>query len=431
MTATAAGAAGAAGPAVTLQPSAGSPPDRAKAPGFVQGFDGLRAIAALLVVVVHVGITSGFTFRDPLGRYTARGEIGVSVFFLISGFLLYRPFVSAALAGRPSPRPGGYLRRRALRIVPLYWVALAATAAFSGWSQVQGFGGLLRYAFFLQIYSGQWILHGITQAWSLCIEVTFYLALPLWAAMMRRLDRRRVVAGAAAQPEAVVRRELIALGVVYAVSILFRWWVVADPHGPTTTARSWLPAWGDHFALGMALAVVGSYVRQTGVLPKPLRWLQRPGGDLGSWVVAGVLFWLVSTQVGLTTDPLRVGGAGTDVARTVLYGFFGLFLLLPAVFGPPRTGPVRRLLSSRVLSAIGLISYGIYLWHQLVVREIQTSIHPAWTVLDAPFLPLLAAALALTLAVSALSYFLVERPGIAVGQRRMLRRRERAAETGR
>jgi peptidoglycan/LPS O-acetylase OafA/YrhL len=249
--------------------------------------------------------------------------------------------------------------------------------------------------------------------------------------MMRWIDRRRELAGAAPNPAAVVRRELIALAVMYVVSIVFRWWVVAYPTGPTHTARSWLPAWGDHFALGMALAVVGSYVRQTGIVPKPLGWLQKPGADLASWAVAGFLFWLVSTQVGLTTDPLGVGGAGTDVAREVLYGLFGLFMLLPAVFGPPRTGAIRRLLSSRVLASIGLVSYGVYLWHQLVVHEIQTHVHTAWKVLDAPFLPLLAVAVVVTIAVSAVSYFLVERPGIAVGHRWLLRRREQAAETGR
>jgi peptidoglycan/LPS O-acetylase OafA/YrhL len=395
---------------------------RGKAAGFVPGFDGLRAIAALLVVVVHVGAASGFTFRSSLGRYTSRGEIGVSVFFLISGFLLYRPFAAAALAGRAGPNVRSYLVRRVLRIVPLYWVALIVTYLFTGWASVHGVSGFLENAFFLQVYSRQWVFHGITQAWSLCIEVTFYLALPLWAAWMRRLDTRR---GRPHDPAAVLRRELAALAVLYVASLLFRLWVVADPTGPTQTARSWLPSWSDHFALGMALAVTGAYVSQTGIVPKALRWITKPGADLACWVVAAFMFWLVATQVGLTTDPLGVGGAGTDVAREILYGLFGFFLLLPAVFGTPRTGLVRRLLASHVLSLIGLVSYGIYLWHQLVVRELQA--HTSWKVLDAPFLPLLATAVVVVIAVSTVSYILVERPGIAVGHRWLLRQRERAA----
>ncbi len=398
---------------------------RGKSAGFVSGFDGLRAIAALLVVVVHVAAASGFTFRSSLGRFTARGEIGVSVFFLISGFLLYRPFVAAAFSGRPGPGIKSYLTRRALRIVPLYWVALGVTYLFSGWKSVHGISGLLENMFFLQIYARHWVFHGITQAWSLCIEVTFYLALPVWATCMRKLDRRR--AAAAPSASAVLRRELIALAGLYVASLLFRLWVVASPHGPTETARSWLPAWSDHFALGMGLAVVGAYINETGVVPRALRWMSRPGADLGCWIAAAFTFWLVATQVGLTTDPLSVGGAGTDVARQILYGLFGLFLLMPAVFGPPRTGAVRKLLSSRVLSAIGLVSYGIYLWHQLVVRELQVAIS-SWKVLDSPFLLMLATAVVVTILVSAVTYVLVERPGIAVGHRWLLRQRERAAE---
>ncbi len=415
-------------PAASAAPSAAPAPasdSRGKAAGFVQGFDGLRAIAALLVVLVHVAGDSGFTYRSSLGKYTARGEIGVSVFFLISGFLLYRPFVAAAMTGRAGPGVRSYLVRRALRIVPLYWVALVVTYLFTGWASVHGVSGFLENAFFLQVYSRDWVFHGITQAWSLCIEVTFYLALPLWAAGLRWLDRRRARGGPAPSPEAVLRRELIALAVLYVASLLFRLWVVASPTGPTQTARSWLPSWGDHFALGMGLAVVGSYVAQTGHLPRPLRWLTRPGADLLSWGLALVAFWLVATQVGLTTDPLSVGGAGTDVARQVLYGLFGLFLLLPAVFGTPRTGLARRLLASRALSLIGLISYGIYLWHALVIMELQA--HTSWQELDSPVVPLLAAAVVVTLAVSAVSYVAVERPGIAVGHRWLLRQRERAA----
>jgi peptidoglycan/LPS O-acetylase OafA/YrhL len=306
-----------------------------------------------------------------------------------------------------------------LRIVPLYWVALVVTYLFTGWKSVHGVSGFLENAFFLQVYSKNWVFHGITQAWSLCIEATFYLALPLWAAWMRRLDRRR---GRRHDPAAVLRRELLALAVLYLASLAFRLWAVA---AHTTIARSWLPAWSDHFALGMGLAITGAYVTQTGSVPRVLRWITRPGADLACWALAAFTFWLASTQIGLTTAPLFVGGAGTDVARQIVYGLFGLFLLLPAVFGTPRTGLVRRLLASHVLSLIGLVSYGIYLWHQLTLEELLA--HTSWEVQNAPFLQLLATTAVVTIAVSTVSYLFVERPGIAVGHRWLLRQRERAA----
>src|SRR4051794_38858942 len=89
-----------------------------------RGFDGLRAIAALSVVVYHLSGADGRLLAHHYGRYLWLLNIGVPLFFIISGFLLYRPFVVARFDGRPRPSTREFLRRRVLRIVPGFWVAL-------------------------------------------------------------------------------------------------------------------------------------------------------------------------------------------------------------------------------------------------------------------------------------------------------------------
>ncbi len=117
-------------------------------------FDGLRALAALLVIGVHTTFVSGFTGRSDLGRYAARLEIGVPVFFVISGFLLYRPFARGPLrAAAPSLPPEGSGLGGCRRIIPAYWVAF-----FDGHLVLhadiirQGWGSLAMYLGFAQIY---------------------------------------------------------------------------------------------------------------------------------------------------------------------------------------------------------------------------------------------------------------------------------------
>ena len=88
--------------------------------------DPLRAVAALMVVVTHTAELGGFNREHWVGAWTVRLDSGVAIFFVLSAFLLYRPFVSARLDGRAIPRVWRYARRRALRILPAYWVALIA-----------------------------------------------------------------------------------------------------------------------------------------------------------------------------------------------------------------------------------------------------------------------------------------------------------------
>jgi peptidoglycan/LPS O-acetylase OafA/YrhL len=129
------------------------------------------------------------------------------------------------------------------------------------------------------------------------------------------------------------------------------------------------------------------------------------------WIVAAVAYWAVCTQAELPLGP-GANSAGQWMARQVLYAAAALFLLLPAVFGPQDHGLVRRLLRSRAMVAGGLISYGVYLWHEGVLdvwmraREL--------TPLDTAFPPLLLVTIVATITVAAVSYVVVEKPALAL-----------------
>jgi peptidoglycan/LPS O-acetylase OafA/YrhL len=380
-------------------------------------FDGLRAIAASAVLLVHVSLISGYNARHgpDLGQYFARAEAGVYLFFLISGYLLYRPFVSARFDGRAGPGLRGYARRRILRIVPAYWVALTVLAVLFDVRHrrdISSLGDVVVYYGFLQIYFHGSVVGGLQQAWSLCTELSFYLFLPVWAIVMRRTGGRTDDRG----PERVLRIELAGLAALYLIGMTSRWLVVRGlPAGNLAVdgRLDWLPMNFDLFALGMGLAVVREWSQRTS---RPIRIVDALGRTPGLWWgLAALSYWTVSTRIGL---PLGVGADGTRqwMLRQLLYGATAFFLLLPAVFGPQDTGLVRRVLRSRLLVATGLISYGIYLWHEGVLDVWMRSrdIAP----FDGSFLPMLVVTVVGTVVVATVSYYVVEKPALARRQPR-------------
>ena len=373
-----------------------SPLEAAGRPRHFPCFDGLRAFAAVSVVMIHASFVSGFTIHSGLGIYTARLEIGVSVFFLISGFLLYRPFAAAHLAGVPSPALRRFWVRRLLRIVPAYWLALTITTYVmhanqtrSGWASVvilYGFG---------QIYFPTEVFKGISQAWSLCTEMSFYLFLPLLAAAVAA--RWRSTANQLA-------RELGAVAVLIGSSFVFRIWALHQHGHLAGTMSNWLPATLDLFGLGMFLAVTSAWLAETGRRPAWLWSRYLPGV---SWAAAAATFWGVS-HLGIPADPLYQISPDLNLVRQSLYGLFAFFLLLPAVYGPQDRGLIRRVLQNRVVAAVGVISYGIYLWHQAWIQMFLDWSHDA--LFTIPFWDLFSAALARAVATAAASYLLFERP---------------------
>jgi len=213
----------------------------------------MRAVAALSIVAYHVAFFSRATEHGAAGALLSRLSVGVTLFFVISGFLLYRPMVRARRAGEP-PRPlGDYARRRVLRIVPAYWLALTVLAIYPGLHGVFTDRWWVYYGF-LQVYSADTIIQGIGPAWSLCTEAAFYIALPFLAVALGRVSWRR---------------ELWVLGALGLASFGFRA-VIYATDGPQYLTQTILGTF-DGFALGMALAVISVAGRGPRVRPA-LMW---------------------------------------------------------------------------------------------------------------------------------------------------------------
>ncbi len=161
----------------------------------------------------------------------------------------------------------------------------------------------------------------------------------------------------------------------------------------------------------MLLAVVSSWFAHRHTTP---RWLWHPAMPWISWFLALGMLWAVP-HLGVSRSPLEHNPPGRGLAQEVLYGLFAFFLLAPAVFGPQRTGTIRWFLRFKPVAALGVVSYGVYLWHQAWVNLYVFR----WTgaLFRVPWPELFGAAFGLAVASATLSYVLVERPILGLKDR--------------
>jgi peptidoglycan/LPS O-acetylase OafA/YrhL len=361
-------------------------------------FDALRAIAALLVFLGHtvLGVHSLATHRSLLIWAGLTAYQGVGVFFLISGFLLYRPFLVARRGGPPLRVPA-YAKRRFLRIVPAYWVALTIFIAAGFVSGVTAHNWWIFYGFG-QIYSSDTIRGGIGVAWTLAIEVTFYAVLPVFAWLAGKLGRgAQSVAG-----------DVLLLVALSAASLVIR----ADTSPVDVAQLSTLATNFLWFALGMGVAVL-SVVLETRPAPAWFDGALPRAWPLASWVVAGLLFVLLHA---VAVGSIALSASVTEVVANVLYGLVALFILLPAAFGEARGGAVRGVLRGRPLAWVGLISYGVYLYHTIVIAQVEKVLPSGGGV--GHYLAVTVCSLVVTLLCAAASYYSLERPIMRLGRSR-------------
>lgn len=344
--------------------------------------DGVRAVAALLVLLTHVSFVTRANIEHPLGPELARLNTGVSVFFVLSGFLLYRPFVAARLQGEEQPDAVPYLWRRLLRIYPAYWLALAAVVAL-GPATIPDAQSFLLWTSLANAFSPEHFLGPLLQSYTLGVEVCFYLLVPVWAWFVRRL------------PGPVVRTELRALAVLGAAGVVWQLVCLALDGDWELVYRSNLPGWLDHFAIGMALAVVhAAGHRVVGRLAALPAWAW--------WAAAALAVIAAGRGLGIERSAFYLEWwqeLGVHVAGIVL----AVGLVVPAVARDGRP--------NRLLAWIGVVSYGVYLWHEFLLdRWSAWRWTPPYESNPAPFEATLVVVLVGSIAVASVSWLAVERP---------------------
>lgn len=373
---------------------AGPPQDHEAFPAL----DGLRAVAVTGVVVTHAAYWTGHYEHGLGSSILARLDIGVAVFFVLSGFLLGRPWLAAAAGGRSGPSVVVYGWRRALRILPAYYLTVVLAFLLLPQNDQVTRADWLRHLGLLQIYHLGWEREGLTQTWSLCTEAAFYVVLPVlgWAALA--WTRRRgwspvgLLAGCA-----VLALEPIG------------WYAWAHHEGWTafTSANFWLPGYLGWFAGGLALAVVRVHLDVRRPAAGSRWWLvEELGRQPGlCWSLAGAVFLLVMTPLG---GPRAVGlpTAGQLATKSTLYLVVTTLVVLPGAFG--RSPVTLALLANRPMRWYGRISYSVFLLHLTVLVEVHRLLGNG--LFSGSTLQVAVLTFAGTLPAAALCYRLVEQP---------------------
>lgn len=372
--------------------------DAPKIPSRDGGLDGLRGLAAVSVLLFHVWLFNDAhttTRRDGLLDYFfVELKLGLYMFFALSGFLLVRPFLRAALDRRPLPRLRPYARHRLARIAPAYWISLVGAAAMllavggSAIKQMPAAADIWQHFFFAQNFTQDTIMQLNPAAWSLPVELAFYALVPLigLAAVFASRGMRGSIGVA------------VAVGAIASLMIAGGLWWNMETVGMTSVYRLALPGMLPYFGLGMLAAIAASL------------WERRSGH---------------TTNRAANRVPSAVFGAGLLVLAAAIYNYernvysetlqvirdipaaAGFALIIAGVAMSTNRSRFGRALASRPLIALGTVSYGVYLWHvPLLLAGRSANLLPEGTVLASMIV------LTISIALGALSWHFVERPSI-------------------
>ncbi|MCW2867302.1 MAG: Acyltransferase family protein [Marmoricola sp.] len=361
--------------------------------------DTLRAVGAVAVFTTHAAFWAGAYTRDGVwGTLLARLDVGVALFFVLSGFLLARPFLARALLRQGPPPVGRYFLKRALRILPLYVVTVVLALGLITGNDDRGPRDWLVTLVLGNTFVDPTLPNGLTHMWSLAVEVSFYVLLPLLmlVAVGRRghLDPRRVTA------------------VVVAMVAVSVWWILAGAPraGALTHAQpgQWLPAYLGWFGVGLFLALVELMHRRglwTPLTSRLVALAHQPGA---CWtIIAGLLLVAATPLAG--PSMLAAPTPGQVLTKNLLYAAVGSLAVLTGVFAE-EGGRYRRVLSHRAARHLGFVSFGFFCLHLPVLHLVMWV--TGWQLFDGRFVAIWLVGALTSLVAAELSYRLVELPAL-------------------
>lgn len=374
------------------------------------GADFLRATACMGVLLHHLAFRMDMKSvpeaMQPVLRFLVYGSFGVTVFFVLSGFLLARPFWLALDAGKPMPSLRNYTLRRMARIVPGFWLALTVSLLLDLWLGGKVLDGerIIRFVAGMMLVS-DW--HWVTlfpvdnngPLWSIGFEVTAYMLLPLGMAALFALKATQWPARLA---------WLAVIGVVLVVHVMVMQWAPIDEvergwnHGLVGGAKAWMPRFNP---IGFfAIFAVGALAAGVQVMIQNRR-------GIGMDIVGGLSVLATAVIMALSIGGLTEG-----------FGWLGVpyaFPMMPLAVGLalatlPSSVFLGRVLDNGLARFIARISFGIYVWHFLVMwltgrllpDAFKTSGEAGWTT----WLQTSALVMVVTGVIATLSFYLLEQP---------------------
>jgi peptidoglycan/LPS O-acetylase OafA/YrhL len=376
----------------------------------IRGADGFRAVACLLVLFHHLtqkmNPDAAPSWFASIHHFGMRGEVGVSLFFVLSGALLSYPFWTSFIHGTSNPTIKNYSIARVARIVPATWLnlILCTLIALYFYDIPVNFNMLIAGLLFINSYHYSTFFPAELNGplWSIGLEVSCYVILPF---LLYPIIKKT---GTFLKAFTTLVFVLIVLQVVVNPWVIETFMTSEDgkgwDKGLVGGAKAWLPYWSinsffSQFLVGSIAALVLARLRKN-IMPASIRF-----------DIAGAVLLLAAVAVvGVRLIP----GAPDSLTQQPYLSPIYAIIMAAALVCIAMSRSIYKVVDNPLFVWISKISFGVYLWHQVVQNILQRSFKESYVYFGITDLGqwtrLSMVVIAISVAIAALSWYFFEKP---------------------